>query len=122
MPKITSVDALIDRVKEAYPGKESLLDYVRDAMARECYAGVYDALNVTNYNRYRTNPMSFSSERILKILDDSGVVKPKRLKKLIEAAREDVDLCDMNSRLLPIREQLQDDFDESYEFHWVSEF
>ena len=123
MPKITSIDALIGRVKEAYPDWNKPLIEIRECMEKGYYAAVYDIINVRNYGRYsRIDSTIFSSERILEILDDDGNIVQDKFDELIEAARCDIDKITQTRRLLPLREQLQDDFNESYEFNWVSEF
>ena len=112
MPKITSIDALIDRVKVAYPRRHQLPDRILELMGRDSYAAAYSILNNNGSGRYRS---AFYSHQILKTVDDDGNVIADKFAELVEEARKDAE----NQELESVRWQLQHDFKESYVFTWI---
>jgi hypothetical protein len=116
MPKITSTDALIERVKEAYPDRPSMPARIVDSIERGYPAGAYDMLN--NSGLGRTYKYSISHTEILECVDDNGDVIPEKFAELIETIRRQI----RDAELEPTRWQLQDDFKASYEFTWIADF
>lgn len=116
MPKITSTDALIERIKEAYPDRPLMPDRVVDAIERGYLAGAYDMLNNSGFGR--TYSYSISHDEILATVDENGEVIPEKFAELIETVRREI----RDAALEPVRWQLQDDFKASYEFTWIPDF
>lgn len=105
MTKITSIDALIDRIKEAYPNKD--LIRVRELMEQGSYSGVYESLRHPRFSREE-----FSAERILALVDDGGRLIPEKFTALMAEATEEA----ATQAREALRVQLEEDFLESYEF------
>lgn len=116
MPKITSIDALIERVKEAYPDRPSMPDRIVDYMERGYPAAAYDMLNNSGFGR--SYKYSISHDKILECVDENGDVIPEKFTELIETVRGQI----RDAELEPVRWQLQDDFKASYEFTWIPDF
>lgn len=116
MPKITSTDALIERIKEAYPDRPNMPARVVDAIERGYPAGAYDILNNSGFGR--TYKYSISHDKILACVDDNGDVIPEKFAELIETVHSQI----RDAELEPIRWQLQVDFKDSYEFTWIPDF
>lgn len=113
MPKITSTDALIERIKEAYPDRPWMPARVVESIERGYPAGAFDLLNNGGFGR--TYSYSISHDKILATVDDNGDVIPKKFTELIEQVRHEI----RDSELEPIRWELQKDFEESYKFTWI---
>lgn len=113
MTKITSIDALIERIKEAYPDRPSMLAHIVDYMQGGYPAAAYDTLCHNGFGR--TYSHSVSHDEILECVDDNEHVIPEKFAELIETVRREI----REAELEPIRRQLQDDFNESYEFDWI---
>jgi hypothetical protein len=112
MTKITSIDALIDRIKEAYPNNPGLLARILDSMERDYPASAYNALTRSGFGR--TYEHSVSHDKILECVGEDGNVIPEIFTKLVETVRNEI----RDAELEPIRRQLDLDFDASYEFTW----
>ena len=112
MSKITSIDALIERVKEAFPHWSRNVRHIVGYMEQGQYSAVYDLLSNSEWPRlYET---SVSHNLILASVDAKGEVIPEKFAELLETVRYQI----MQAGLEPIRQQLQDDFKESYVFTW----
>ncbi len=107
MSKITSIDALIDRTKVAFPGWELRLTQIREYMEAGRHNVVYDLLANSGYSyHYR----SFNAKDILDTIDEQGNSIEKKFAELVSSAKEVV----AKEALEPIRRQLADDFKETY--------
>lgn len=116
MPKITSNDALIERIKEAYPDRPSMPARVIDAIERGYPAAAYDILNNSGFSR--TYRHSISHNEILECVDDNGDVIIEKFTELIEAVHSEI----RDAKLEPVRWKLQEDFKDSYGFTWIPDF
>ena len=116
MPKITSNDALIERIKEAYPDRPSMPGRVIDAIERGYPASAYDMLNNSGFGR--TYKYSISHSKILECVDSNGDVILEKFAELIERIQREI----RDAALEPVRRQLQEDFEDSYEFTWIPDF
>lgn len=108
MTQITSIDALIDRLKEAYPEwSEDVLVMIRREMGNENFDFVYERISNSG-SGYR----SFSPDRLLEILDEDGKYDEMKLSSLIAQARASKERMARE----PLRRRLDEDFLESYDF------
>ncbi len=108
MTQITSIDALIDRLKEAYPAwSEDVLVMICREMGNENFVFVYERISNPG-SGYK----SFSPDCLLEILDEDGKYDEMKLSSLIAQARE------LKERMArePLRRKLDEDFLESYDF------
>jgi|GEM_PF-3849597 len=113
MPKITSIDALIERVKDAYPDRPDWPARIVDYMKRGYPAAVYDMLNNGGFGR--TYSYSIPHDSILECVGDNGDIIPEKFTELVETVQREI----RGAELEPVRWQLQNDFRESYEFTWI---
>jgi hypothetical protein len=107
MTKITSIDALIDRMKAAYPHWVRRPLEVRGLMEAGKYSEVYEWLCDTH-----CSAACFSAEQLLSTIDENGQLVTDKFNQLITQAREAIALAARE----PLREQLEADFSESYDF------
>lgn len=115
MSRVTSIDTLIERVWAAYPRKRSYPDRILELMGQNRYAEVYNLHSNGSFSRDRK---AFSSREILATVDTNGNIIADKFAELIEKTREDHE----NQELEPVRCQLQEDFQQSYEFDWTPDF
>jgi len=113
MPKITSIDALIERIKIAYPNKVDWPDRCRKYMEKGNYAEVYDLLNNSGFGRLHR---ILRPHEVLETIDDDDNVIPGKFAELVKKARQHI----QEYELEPVRQQLQEDFRFSYNLSWIA--
>ena len=93
-----------------------MLARIVDHMQRGYPAAVYDMLSNSGFSR--TYEHSVSHGKILECVGEDGAVIPERFAELIEMVRHKI----RDAELEPVRRQLEDDFEASYEFTWLPDF
>jgi hypothetical protein len=73
MTKITSTEALLDRIREAYPLWVQSLERVRERAEAQDYSGIYEMLREPCHIG-----KSFSADRIIDVVDSDGQLIPEK--------------------------------------------
>jgi len=109
MTKITSIDALVDRITSLYPKRVRLIKEVRELMEAGSVDFVYDTLANSGFRRSYEDA-SFTAQEIVDASHEDGTPDIDKCAALIARAKASLE----QQALEPMRQQLADDFRETY--------